>query len=87
MKCQVLFTGKNKKTVSNCHLLKFLPRVLSIKSLHERLLRNMQCRNGFSRTVSFTGKKISPLQLVAAVKRLPVLQHNKAIYTKWTLLP
>ena len=31
MKCQILFSGKNKKKyISICHLLKFLPRVLSV---------------------------------------------------------
>ena len=29
MKCQNLFSGKNKETVLKSHLLKFLPRVLS----------------------------------------------------------
>ena len=32
MKCQNLFTGKNKKIISVCRLLKILPRVLSVKS-------------------------------------------------------
>ena len=32
MKCQNLFSGKNKKNISKCRLLKFLPRVLSGKS-------------------------------------------------------
>ena len=31
MKCQILFSGKNKKNISNCRLLKFLPRVLRVK--------------------------------------------------------
>ena len=31
MKCQSLFSGKNKKTISKCHLLNFLPSMLSIK--------------------------------------------------------
>ena len=30
MKCQILFSGKNKKNISKCRLLKILPRVLSI---------------------------------------------------------
>ena len=30
MKCQVLFSGKNKKLISVCPLLKILPRALSI---------------------------------------------------------
>ena len=32
MKCQILFSGKNKKNISKCRLLKILPRVLSVKS-------------------------------------------------------
>ena len=32
MKCQSLFSGKNKKIISECHLLKFLPSMLSGKS-------------------------------------------------------
>ena len=31
MKCQNLFSGKNKKNISKCRLLKILPRVLSVK--------------------------------------------------------
>ena len=31
MKCHILFSGKNKKNISKCHLLKILPRVLSVK--------------------------------------------------------
>ena len=31
MKCHILFSGKNKKNVSKCRLLKILPRVLSVK--------------------------------------------------------
>ena len=31
MKCQTLFSGKNKKNISKCRLLKILPRVLSVK--------------------------------------------------------
>ena len=30
IKCQNLFFGKNKKNISKCCLLKFLPRVLSV---------------------------------------------------------
>ena len=30
MKCQILFPGENKKIISKCHLLKHLPRVLSV---------------------------------------------------------
>ena len=35
MKCQILFSGKNKKNISKCRLLKILPRVLSAKSYQE----------------------------------------------------
>ena len=28
MKCQNLFSGKNKKNISKCHLLKIVPRVV-----------------------------------------------------------
>ena len=31
MKCQSLFLEKNKKTISKCHLLKFLPSLLSVQ--------------------------------------------------------
>ena len=35
MKCQILFSGKNKKNISKCRLLKILPRVLNInKHIH-----------------------------------------------------
>ena len=36
MKCQILFSGKNKKNISKCRLLKILPRVLSVK-LHPQI--------------------------------------------------
>ena len=32
MKFQILFSGKNKKNISKCRLLKFLPRVLRVKT-------------------------------------------------------
>ena len=34
MKCQILFSGKNKKNISKCNLLIILPRVKSINSLY-----------------------------------------------------
>ena len=34
MKCQILFSGKNKKNISKCRLLKILPRVLSVNRLY-----------------------------------------------------
>ena len=33
MKCQILFSGKNKKNISKCRLLKILHRVLSVSSV------------------------------------------------------
>ena len=30
IKCQSLFSGKNKKNISKCRLLKFLPSILSV---------------------------------------------------------
>ena len=30
MKCQILFSRKNKKNISKCHLMKFLPSMQSI---------------------------------------------------------
>ena len=38
MKCQILFPGKNKKSISKCRLLKNLPRVLSVKEIYVILL-------------------------------------------------
>ena len=35
MKCQILFSGKNKKNISKCRLLKILPRVLSVSVDHQ----------------------------------------------------
>ena len=32
MKCQILFSRKNKENISKCHLLKFLPSLQSVKS-------------------------------------------------------
>ena len=40
MKCQILFSGKNKKNISKCRLLKILPRVLSVKTSITREVRN-----------------------------------------------
>ena len=41
MKCQILFSGENKKNIAECHLLKILARMLSIKYItifHERYI-------------------------------------------------
>ena len=37
MQCQILFSGKNKKNISKCRLLKILPRVLSVKKILDSL--------------------------------------------------
>ena len=39
IKCQILFSRKNKKNISKCHLLNVLPRVLSIKQMKSVFLR------------------------------------------------
>ena len=36
MKCKNLFSGKNKQNISKCCLLKFLPRVLSVKKMYRK---------------------------------------------------
>ena len=33
MKCLILFSGKSKKNISKCRLLKILPRALSVKTI------------------------------------------------------
>ena len=33
MECQILFLGENKKNISKCHLLKFVPSMLCVKVL------------------------------------------------------
>ena len=38
MKCQILFSGKIKKTISKCHLLKIVPRVLNVKTTSDLYL-------------------------------------------------
>ena len=37
MQCQILFSGKNKKNISKCRLLKILPRVLSVKPVGSKI--------------------------------------------------
>ena len=41
MKCQILFSGKNKKNISKCRLLKILPRVLSVKNVELELVSSV----------------------------------------------
>ena len=47
MKCQILFSGKNKKNISKCRLLKILPRVLSVNLIRLTLceLPNVKCKH------------------------------------------
>ena len=44
MKCQILFSGKNKINISICHLLKILPRVLNIKEYSLQTCNPLFCR-------------------------------------------
>ena len=39
MKSQILFSGKNKKTISMCRVLKTLPRVIRVKCLGQMEIR------------------------------------------------
>ena len=50
-KCQNLFYGKNKKIISKCCLLKFLPRVLSVKYIFTSL-SGLLCNFGNILTLS-----------------------------------
>ena len=36
MKCQCLYSGKNKNNISKCHPLTFLPSMLSVKSEQQK---------------------------------------------------
>ena len=48
MKCHILFSGKNKKNISKCRLLKILPRVLSVNNFRTVQIlapaKSMQCK-------------------------------------------
>ena len=46
MNCQITFSGKNKKNISKCHLLKILPRVLSVKT--EKILIETTLKKTYS---------------------------------------
>ena len=46
MKCQILFSQKNKKNIFMCHLLKILPRVLSVKYCLALTFAVHTCSNG-----------------------------------------
>ena len=59
MKSQNLFSEKNKKNISVCHLLKILPRVLSIKPIKYQIFQNSRFdffflfQNNISRGLTF----------------------------------
>ena len=59
MKCQILFPGKNKKTISKCCLLKILPRVLSVNFCD--FLFAILHMNTLLKWVYSKGKEIAPL--------------------------
>ena len=44
MKYQNLFSGKNKKNISNCRLLKILPGVLSVKFNQQHYDKESACK-------------------------------------------
>ena len=56
MKCQILFSGKNKKNISKCRLLKILPRVLSVKDLQIYHKEGLE----YGRGLSFSYKALLP---------------------------
>ena len=57
MKCQILFSGKNKKIISICHLVDILPRVLSAQMYrHVNMIQN-QLLNGIPQCLSAEYKK------------------------------
>ena len=61
MKCHILFSGKNKKNISKCRLLKILPRVLSVKdNLHSLPHQNVSCEYSLERSINmiYSGVKI-----------------------------
>ena len=43
MKCQIPFSGKNKKNISKCRLLKILPRVLRVKMSSAAVVTGVCC--------------------------------------------
>ena len=45
MKYQKLFSGKNKKNISKCRLLKILLRVLSVKWICSKFGKDLLCQD------------------------------------------
>ena len=78
MKFQILFSGKNKKNISKCHLLKFLPRVLRVKGVKiiYACFRNVSariyiiwaapCINVFLADIEGSGDPAFPCSLIRA---------------------
>ena len=63
MKCQNLFSGKNKKNISICHLLKILPSMLSVNHLSTVSSRLFNTGCGFLIEVIFiSGSVVFPFQ-------------------------
>ena len=44
---RLLFSGKNKKNISKCHLLKFLPKVLSVNDAYLIFLSSLWFIKGY----------------------------------------
>ena len=66
MKCQSQFPGKNKKNISKCCILKFLPRVLSVKiCLEINFIQLQECFGVYS---SLKSHKIVNLELALQVR-------------------
>ena len=64
MKCQILFSRKNKINFSNCRLLKFLPSMQSIKGYKYTLQGCISIRIGFAsllKTGLFKRQEFIPL--------------------------
>ena len=58
MKCHILFSGKNKKNISKCRLLKILPRVLSVKEVTLSRAKNRKHRIVLAFAGAYAGRQI-----------------------------
>ena len=58
MKCHILFSGKNKKNISKCRLLKILPRVLRVKQRKKGYIHAFNGLLAHSRTEHYSNKKL-----------------------------
>ena len=69
MKCQILFSGKNKKNIAICHLLKILPGVLSIKENRCTIKGNIKGWPPFSLRATLKGQNLLfPLRVASGSK-------------------